>query len=211
MEFKMKFCFSDFEKIKENVSILDIAERYRVEILHNNKALCPFHEEKTPSCVFYSQTDSFNCFGCGVGGDQITLVKKLFNLSSNSEAAKKINEDFGLNIFEEKLNKKRKEEIHKQIQKRKTIKLTISSYMTYKNRTEQWFIKVYKILFKIFINCAPKNFEEPCQVWHLAANNIEPFEEILEDFVTGPEENLLDKYSIINVWQHKIQKEIEVL
>ncbi len=42
--------------------------------------LCPFHGEKTPSFTVYPETDSFYCFGCGVGGDVITFMKKMENL-----------------------------------------------------------------------------------------------------------------------------------
>ena len=43
--------------------------------------LCPFHGEKTPSFTVYPETSSFYCFGCGAGGDTITFVKKIENLS----------------------------------------------------------------------------------------------------------------------------------
>lgn len=42
--------------------------------------LCPFHNEKTPSFTVYEDTQSFYCFGCGVGGDAVTFVKKIENL-----------------------------------------------------------------------------------------------------------------------------------
>ncbi len=42
--------------------------------------LCPFHSEKTPSFVVYPETQSFYCFGCGVGGDVITFIKRINNL-----------------------------------------------------------------------------------------------------------------------------------
>lgn len=45
------------------------------------KCVCPFHSEKTPSCVIYPDTNSFYCFGCGVGGDVITFVMNIENLS----------------------------------------------------------------------------------------------------------------------------------
>ena len=46
-----------------------------------SKGLCPFHSEKTPSFCVYHDTQSFYCFGCGVGGDVITFIKKAENLS----------------------------------------------------------------------------------------------------------------------------------
>jgi DNA primase len=46
-----------------------------------SKCLCPFHSEKTPSCTVYSDTQSFYCFGCGAGGDVISFIKRIENLS----------------------------------------------------------------------------------------------------------------------------------
>lgn len=46
-----------------------------------SKCLCPFHSEKTPSCTIYSDTQSFYCFGCGAGGDVISFIKRIENLS----------------------------------------------------------------------------------------------------------------------------------
>lgn len=46
----------------------------------NQKCLCPFHSEKTPSLVIYPDTQSFYCFGCGAGGDVITFIMKIENL-----------------------------------------------------------------------------------------------------------------------------------
>ena len=43
-------------------------------------ALCPFHNEKTPSFVVYPDTSSYYCFGCGSGGDAITFIKQRENL-----------------------------------------------------------------------------------------------------------------------------------
>ena len=46
----------------------------------NMKGLCPFHSEKTPSFTVYPADNSFYCFGCGVGGDAITFIKKMEHL-----------------------------------------------------------------------------------------------------------------------------------
>ena len=42
--------------------------------------LCPFHNEKTPSCYVHPDRDFFHCFGCGAGGDVITFTMKYNNL-----------------------------------------------------------------------------------------------------------------------------------
>jgi DNA primase len=43
--------------------------------------LCPFHTEKTPSFHVHPDKGFFKCFGCGAGGDVITFLSKLENLS----------------------------------------------------------------------------------------------------------------------------------
>ncbi len=41
---------------------------------------CPFHSERTPSCTVFLSEQSFYCFGCGVGGDVISFIRKIENL-----------------------------------------------------------------------------------------------------------------------------------
>lgn len=70
--------FSDdfVESVRERSNILEIVSLY-ININkkgHNYMGLCPFHPEKTPSFCVYHNTNSFYCFGCGVGGDVITFV-----------------------------------------------------------------------------------------------------------------------------------------
>ena len=62
--------------------------------------LCPFHGEKTPSFVVYNDTQSFYCFGCGVGGDMITFVKNIENISY-MEAVKLLASKAGLPLPED--------------------------------------------------------------------------------------------------------------
>ena len=38
------------------------------------KALCPFHEEKTPSFSISEELRSYHCFGCGKEGDVFNFV-----------------------------------------------------------------------------------------------------------------------------------------
>lgn len=66
------------EEVKAKSDIVAIAEGYGLELKKRNEthqALCPFHEESTPSFAIYPQTNSFHCFGCGKGGDVIRFVE----------------------------------------------------------------------------------------------------------------------------------------
>lgn len=40
----------------------------------NGKALCPFHDENTPSFNLNTVTGTYHCFGCGESGDVISLI-----------------------------------------------------------------------------------------------------------------------------------------
>ena len=42
--------------------------------------LCPFHNEKTPSCHLYIESNTFKCYGCQKFGDVISLTQQLFGV-----------------------------------------------------------------------------------------------------------------------------------
>jgi hypothetical protein len=47
----------------------------------NSSAKCPLHDDSKPSFIIYGETNTCWCFGCQQGGDSITLIKLLQNLS----------------------------------------------------------------------------------------------------------------------------------
>lgn len=50
------------------------------DLLDNNKSLCPFHQERTPSFRYHENTNTCYCHGCGTGGDTIAIHRKLFSV-----------------------------------------------------------------------------------------------------------------------------------
>ena len=77
------FAESFIEELKKKVNILDVVSNY-VKLIHRGRsylAICPFHAEKTASFNIYPDSNSFYCFGCGVGGDIITFIEKAENLN----------------------------------------------------------------------------------------------------------------------------------
>lgn len=67
------------------------------------KALCPFHNEKSPSFNINPQRQFFHCFGCGKSGDAITFVREYENLTF-SDAVKKLATRAGIAVVEDVLN-----------------------------------------------------------------------------------------------------------
>jgi DNA primase len=84
----------DVEAVKAAVSVPDALERYGdLHKRHGNRCPCPIHGGKDNNLAF--RDNSFHCFVCGAGGDVITLVEKIFNLSF-PDAVRKLAEDFGI-------------------------------------------------------------------------------------------------------------------
>ena len=67
------------------------------------KALCPFHQERTPSFTVNPQRQIFKCFGCGAGGSVIRFVMNYENLDFVA-AAKKLAERANIKIEQSELS-----------------------------------------------------------------------------------------------------------
>lgn len=61
------------------------------------KAVCPFHNEKTPSLIITPSKGLFHCFGCGAGGNAINFIMKIENLSF-IESVKLLSERYSVDI-----------------------------------------------------------------------------------------------------------------
>ena len=83
---------SIFTVVKENVTARQAAEYYGLHADRHGMAVCPFHNDRSPSMKLDVR---FFCFACGEHGDVIDLVSGLFGITA-PEAAKKIADDFGL-------------------------------------------------------------------------------------------------------------------
>jgi DNA primase len=67
------------------------------------KALCPFHNEKSPSFHINAATQHFHCFGCGESGSAVGFVMKYENLPF-PDAVRKLAARAGIPIIEEALD-----------------------------------------------------------------------------------------------------------
>lgn len=66
----------DRDLIKQKINIVDLIQEYLPlkKAGVNFKALCPFHNEKTPSFVVSPERQIFKCFGCQKSGDIFTFL-----------------------------------------------------------------------------------------------------------------------------------------
>ena len=59
--------------------------------LYRAKIKCPFHNEKTPSLVYFLNSASYCCLGCGASGDNINYYaerKRITHLQAIVELAR---------------------------------------------------------------------------------------------------------------------------
>lgn len=169
-----------FDELKNSVDMRSIAAEYGFNSNRHDYICCPFHNEKTPSMRLYDQ--SFYCFGCHIGGDVITFVSKLFELSA-IEAAKKINTDFALS-----LNIGKDTDIKP---KEKTV--SKSQIYSYFEDWQKWAFRVlnnyYKLLLLWYEEFIPKTADDiPYILWVKACNELPIIGYYCNLFIGGSDE-----------------------
>ncbi len=92
------------DEIKQKIEIIDFIGSY-VQLKkagRNYKALCPFHNEKTPSFVVFPDQGTWHCFGaCGTGGDVFTFLMRRENIDFG-EALERLAQRAGVQLVHDK-------------------------------------------------------------------------------------------------------------
>lgn len=85
----------DIEVIRDRISMRSLFERGGVSSFKRAQGgfvcLCPFHEERTPSCHVHEEKRFFKCFGCGAAGDAFHfwgLIRQLPFVQAAEELAR---------------------------------------------------------------------------------------------------------------------------
>ena len=63
------------DEIKSKNDIVDVIGSY-IDLNDKNKALCPFHDDNSPSFSVHPDKQIYKCFSCGESGNVITFVEK---------------------------------------------------------------------------------------------------------------------------------------
>lgn len=90
------------DKIKDklkDLSILEVADKLGIK-RKGKSAKCFMHEDRNPSLWLNSTKNTWKCFVCDKGGDQVTLVMEYHHLSY-VEACKWLADQFNINIPED--------------------------------------------------------------------------------------------------------------
>ncbi len=106
---------NQIEEIKKKIDIVEFIGSFITlkKAGRNFKAVCPFHQEKSPSFVVSPERGIWHCFGaCGEGGDVIKFLMKWENITfieAIKELAKKTGVKLTLNkiSFEDKIWQKK--------------------------------------------------------------------------------------------------------
>lgn len=83
------------ENLRNKVDIVDVVSQH-IEVKKQGavyKALCPFHDEKSPSFILDKSDGHYHCFGCGAHGDAIQFLLEHQRLSF-TEAVERLAERY---------------------------------------------------------------------------------------------------------------------
>src|SRR3989304_6465449 len=108
---------NEIDEIKRRIDIVEFISQYITlkKAGTSYKALCPFHQEKTPSFIVSGEKQIWHCFGCGKGGSVIDFLMEYEGLEF-IEALRLLAEKAGV-----KLQRATKEEFKEE--KQEKIKL----------------------------------------------------------------------------------------
>ena len=102
------------EQVRQASDIVDILGQYvRLKKRGRNfLALCPFHNEKTPSFSVSPDKQIYHCFGCGKGGNVFTFLMEHENMSF-VETVRFLAQKAGITIPEKRIDSSAKEELER--------------------------------------------------------------------------------------------------
>lgn len=157
------------QAIKEKLDIVTIAQEYLGQLRHSGKnyfALCPFHNENTPSFSINQDLQIYKCFGCGESGDVLSLIQKVENVDFVT-ALEIAGEKAGISVTRNQspASKKKQKEMRKLYELNELVARYYHHILTKHPRgeTARKYVKQRNISNKsvtsFLLGCAPDSFE----------------------------------------------------
>ena len=90
---------TELQHLKAAVSLAAVAQSQGRQLFKRGKdlvTLCPFHDEKTPSCVISPAKNLYHCFGCDAGGSVLDWLMHTEKLSLR-KAVERLRAELGVN------------------------------------------------------------------------------------------------------------------
>lgn len=187
-----------FDEVKELVDVPTAARHYGIELNRSNMTLCPFHNEKTPSCKMYER--NFHCFGCGEHGDVIDLVGKLFSLKP-MESVRQIDNDFGLNLDVDKPTKRA--DISR-IERKKSERQAYEKWENHAHKILRKYLWLMRDFSQKFTPVNPN--DEIDERFVYGVQNLEYAEYIAGKFLVADKEEKLSMKSEVERIEHEIKR-----
>lgn len=151
-----------FAVLTDTLTMRAVAEHYGFAVNRSGFMCCPFHSEKTSSLKVYDGSRGWWCFGCHIGGSIVDFIAHLFSLSS-IDAAKKLSEDFNLNLFQNATFDRQKARAAHEARKKK-LSETEAFEKLYDEKNRE-----YRDIWLVLKNNKPTNHESAALYGRLAA------------------------------------------
>ncbi len=84
------------DEVKSKNDIVDVIGSY-INLNDKNKAICPFHQDHSPSFSVHPDKQIYKCFSCGESGNVITFVEKFLGITFQ-EAVKLLADKSGIKL-----------------------------------------------------------------------------------------------------------------
>ena len=172
-------CKEEYEEVKRNLSMRQVAEFYGYYVQKNGTCLCPFHQDRHPSMKIYPDDKGFYCWVCQKGGDVIKFVAEVFG-PGNEEACKRLIEDFSLPISLTGLSYQEKREREKERRKRKEVQ-------NFQKEAEKILRTYWLLLTEAMHHFADPHFEEAFQELSLVEYRMDCLRNFPEDYFADRE------------------------
>ncbi|MCF0128056.1 MAG: DNA primase [Pseudobutyrivibrio sp.] len=177
---------SVFDDVKSRISVRDAAYFYG---FHPNRAgmiVCPFHNDKRPSCKVDGR---FHCFACQADGDVIDFVSRLYGIRP-LDSARKLAQDFGISAGgkPDAGNKTVLPKLSQGQQRKLDERHCLNDLIAYQNKLRQW-----------KLDYAPKSKEEELDERFVEACQRKDYMDYLVDLMLWGE--AFEREDIIEDWK----------